>query len=70
MGIITALGLSKFAPIDNPATFTGHESDFVNILIILGLVLVILLIGIGVSLARRPDRQIDEFGQPTGAPPR
>ncbi|MGO4594685.1 hypothetical protein AB4Z18_12780 [Leifsonia sp. 2TAF2] len=70
MGISTALGLWRFTPVDNPGTFTGHESDFVNILIILGVLLVILLIGIGVSFARRPDRQIDEFGEPTGAPPR
>jgi hypothetical protein len=70
MGINILLGLSRFVPIDNPATVGEHENLLVGLLFIVGLILVILLIGFGVTLARRPDKAIDEFGEPTGAPPR
>ena len=36
---------------------------------VLGLILVILLIGFGVTLAHRPDKMIDEFGEEKGTPP-
>lgn len=70
MVIHFASGWSRFAPVDNPGTFSGHDSDLVGILVIIGVLLVILLIGLGVTLMRRPDREIDEWGKPTGAPPR
>ena len=69
MGINILLGLSRFAPIDNPATVGGHEGLLTGLLFIVGLILVILLIGFGVTLAHRPDKMIDEFGDEKAPPP-
>ena len=65
MGNTIALGLSRLAPIDNPATVTGHGEILSAIFIILALLIVILLVGFGVTLARRPGKEIDEWGNPT-----
>ena len=72
MGINIALGLSRLAPIDNPATVTGHGEILTAILIIIALLILILLIGFGVTLARRPGKELDEWGNPTppADPPR
>ena len=69
MGINILLGLSRFAPIDNPATVGGSENLLTGLIFIVGLILVILLIGFGVTLAHRPDKMIDEFGEEKGTPP-
>ncbi|WP_431219755.1 hypothetical protein [Leifsonia xyli] len=69
MGNRIAFGLSHLAPIDNPATVGGHGEILTAIFVILGVLIVILLIGFGVTLARRPDKQLDEWGNATGAPP-
>jgi len=69
MGINILLGLSRFAPIDNPATVSGSPNLLTGLIFIVGLILVILLIGFGVTLARRPDKAVDEFGNEPGAPP-
>ena len=67
MGISILLGLSRFAPIDNPATVGGHDGALTGLIVIVGLLLVILLIGFGVTLSRRPDKMVDEFGnEPRG----
>ena len=69
MGINILLGLSRFAPIDNPATVGGSENLLTGLIFIVGLILVILLIGFGVTLAHRPDKMIDELGDDKGSPP-
>lgn len=69
MGISILLGLSRFAPIDNPATVGGSANLLAGLIFIVGLILVILLIGFGVTLAHRPDKMIDEFGDEKGSPP-
>ncbi|MEN0084516.1 MAG: hypothetical protein AAGC66_07100 [Leifsonia sp.] len=69
MGITILLGLSRFAPIDNPATVGGNANLLTGLIFIVGLILVILLIGFGVTLAHRPDKMIDEFGDDKGSPP-
>ncbi|NUU06849.1 hypothetical protein [Leifsonia sp. C5G2] len=69
MGISILLGLSRFAPIDNPATVGGSANLLTGLIFIVGLILVILLIGFGVTLAHRPDKMIDEFGDEKGSPP-
>ena len=61
-----ALGLARFAPIDNPATVNNHAEVLTAIFIILALLLVLLIAGLGVTLARRPGKQLDEWGNPTG----
>jgi hypothetical protein len=67
-----ALGLSRFAPIDNPATVAPHGEVLTAIFIIVALLIVILLVGFGVTIARRPGKAIDEWGNPTtpSTPPR
>lgn len=69
MGISILVGVARFAPIDNPATVGGHENLLTGLIFIVGLILVILLIGFGVTLAHRPDKMVDELGEPTEAPP-
>jgi hypothetical protein len=61
--------MSILHALDNPATYQGHNGDLTAILVILGLLLVLLLIGVGVSMATRPDKQIDEWGNPAQKPP-
>ncbi|SEB12158.1 hypothetical protein [Leifsonia sp. 21MFCrub1.1] len=68
MGAHIVMGLSRFAPIDNPANYNGHDTDLIWILVILGLLLVILLIGLGVTFARNPERELDEWGNPRTPP--
>ena len=65
MGISIALGLSRFAPIDTSTTDSGHGDVLITILVIVALLIVTLLIGVGVTLARRPGKQLDEWGNPT-----
>ena len=71
MGISIALGLPRFAPIDTSTTDNGHGDVLITILVIVALLIVTLLIGVGVTLARRPGKQLDEWGNPTStaAPP-
>ena len=69
MGISILLGLSRVAPIANAATVGGHESLLTGLIFIVGLILVILLIGFGVTLAGRPEKMVDEFGEPIETPP-
>lgn len=68
MGEHILSGLSRFTPIDNPANFSGHDTDLAWILVILGLLLVILLIGLGVTFLRSPERELDEWGNPRNPP--
>lgn len=70
MGSSILLGVSRFAPIDNPATVGGHEGVLTGLIFIVGLIVVILLIGFGVTLARRPDKVVDEFANEPETPPR
>ena len=69
MGINILLGLSRFAPVDNPATVGGSANLLTGLIFIVGLILVILLIGFGVTLAGRPEKMVDEFGEPIETPP-
>lgn len=69
MGISIALGLSRFAPIDKSATDSGHGDVLITILVIVALLIVTMLIGVGVTLARRPGKQLDEWGNPTSTAP-
>jgi hypothetical protein len=71
MGHDFALGLLRLAPVDNPATVVNHQEVGFAILLILGMLLVLVLLGLGVSMMRQPERQLDEWGQQRNpTPPR
>ena len=60
----TDFALWRLTPIAPQAADDGQGGVLSTVFIVLGVLVVLLLIGFAVTLARRPGRQLDEWGNP------
>lgn len=64
MGADIALAVAHLTPVRYEAAGGDQGGVLTTIFIVIGVLVVLLLIGLGVTLARRPGRQLDEWGNP------